>query len=306
MTAAESGSGRDRPWTVLVNPAAGRKGRDSDAVMAVLKAEGVRATRHLPASREEGKRIARDLAASAAVVAILGGDGTVHNVGSQLIGKTAWLAVLPGGTENLVCRSAGTPGDTVAAVRHLLDARPVRWDVGMLGDREFIGIAGIGLDGEVCRRTEIAWKGAGGRAAYVFATMGMLASRPALFSMRWDDGSTTMVQQAVFSNTHRYGGGLLMNPDAVPHDGKLDVAVFPWKGRLARLGQFLPLFPPLKSLDFLGPRRHRAARIVIEGPDGLPAQVDGEPFTVTNPVVSIKPDALWMLCSKLRKRRTHG
>ena len=297
MTAAEAGIGRDRPWTVLVNPAAGRRGRDSDAVMTALAAEGVKATRYVPPTPEEGRKIARDLADTPAVVAVLGGDGTVHNIGTQLIGKNAWLAVLPGGTENLVCRSTGTPDGTADAVRHLLAARPVRWDVGMLGNHEFIGMAGVGLDGEVCARTELAWKGAGGRVAYVIATLGMLVSRPATFSLDWEGGSAAGIQQVVFSNTPRYGGGLLMNPAAVPHDGKLGMAIFPWRGRLARLGQFLPLFPPLKTLDFLGPNRYSVIRAAIEGPGNLPAQADGEPMTVTNPVVTVKPAALWMLCS---------
>ena len=86
-----------------------------------------------------------------------------------------------------------------------------------------------------------------------------------------------------------------MNADAAPTDGWLDMAVFPWKGYGARLGQFMSLLPVSWARKFPGPVRARVKQAHLEAKGRLPAHVDGEPFLVENPSISIYPEALWVL-----------
>lgn len=296
FSAGETRRGRDRPWVVVVNRRAGGRGRALRAVESVLREAGVPVRVCVPGDREEGERMAREHANRDVVVGVLGGDGTVNLIGSQLVGGNAWLAVLPGGRGNLVCRSAGTPARPAAAVRHLLDAPPRRWDVGSLGGHRFIGIAGVGFDGAVCARAEGKWKQIVGQPVYGFAALAELAARPALFSARWKTGSLSRVHQIVVGNVHMYAlKGLRVNPDAVPTDGLLNVAVFGWRGAALRPLQFLSVMPVPGAGLLPGPDRAAVTELVVEAPGDLPAEVDGEPITVRNPVIAVEPAALWVL-----------
>jgi len=281
---------------VIVNADAGRRGRDASAVVAALRAAGARVTLRRARTRLEGFRLCRALAPRRVVVAVLGGDGTVNNAAVGLLGGRAWLAPLPGGTENLLCRELGLPGDAAAAALRLLRGRVARRDVGVLGGRPFVVMAGIGFDGEVAALATPAWKRAlGGVAAHLWHAAWQLALlRPRMFAVSWLRRTRGGIHQVVFSNGPRYGGGLVLSPGADPADGRLDVAVLPWRGRVARLAQLASLllrgsrgsFEPVRA-------RIRSAR--IRAATALAAQVDGEPIRVRDPRVSVRPGALWVL-----------
>jgi diacylglycerol kinase family enzyme len=103
------------------------------------------------------------LAASAAdegyeVVIVLGGDGTVNEV-IQGIAKTGVaLAVIPGGSTNVLVRSLGFPNDAIATtgmvLRKLADGQFRHVNLGLANGRYFAFHAGFGWDGEVVRQVE--------------------------------------------------------------------------------------------------------------------------------------------------------
>src|SRR6185437_11713947 len=91
------------------------------------------------------------------------------------------LGVLPGGRGNDFARGLGLPRDPRAAARALLgwDARLV--DLGDAGGQPFVGIASIGLDGEVSAVASGPTR-VRGRLAYPWAMLRVLATwRPAQF-----------------------------------------------------------------------------------------------------------------------------
>lgn len=294
--------GADRPWVVLANPATA--GGALKSVEARLKSAGVSWRSHVPVTRAEGRRLAREISGRRVIAAVLGGDGTMNNIGAGLVRGRAWLAPLPGGTENLLCGQVGVPADPASAVDYLLRARPARWDVGRLAGRIFLLVAGVGFDGAVCAQTSGIWKAAFRQAAYALTVTRMLADPPFLFSIRCKEGVCRDAEQAVFSNGSRYGGGLMVNPHADPADGRLDMAVFRWRGHFSRIALMASLvFRPHRTSDMLLRRRVSSAVMMGKGP--LPAQVDGEPFTVTNPRVSVIRSGLSVLGAfPLRRRWT--
>jgi diacylglycerol kinase family enzyme len=99
------------------------------------------------------------------VVIALGGDGTVNEVVNGLLADGTRpplpdLAVVPGGSTNVLARNLGIPPDQVEATGLLLDA--IREDrrryvgLGRLDSRWFTFCAGIGLDADVTRAVEEA------------------------------------------------------------------------------------------------------------------------------------------------------
>ncbi len=280
---------------MLVNPYARRRGRKAGEIMRILERRGIQARVRTPKSAEEARMMARDLKGQKVVAAVLGGDGTANDIGSQLIGGEAWLAALPGGTENLICRAAGAPFDAREAAEMLLAGRPRRWDVGKLGDRFFLGFAGVGFDGEVCRRAEGPVRQKLGNVVYWGVTLAHLARRPSLYDLRTDDETFSNINEAVFSNIGLFGGGLKINPDASPADGSLDLAAFPWLGYGSRVRQLSSLFLGNPDSRGTGIIRRRINRAGVLGAGPVQVQIDGDPAEVRDPEISIQPAALWVL-----------
>ncbi len=92
------------------------------------------------------------------VVVAFGGDGTLNEVANGLAGTDLPVAVLPGGSTNVVCRTLGIPNDVVDATEHLLSLadewQPRKIDLGMVDDRYFVFACGVGIDATVVRRVD--------------------------------------------------------------------------------------------------------------------------------------------------------
>jgi diacylglycerol kinase family enzyme len=92
------------------------------------------------------------------VVVAFGGDGTLNEVANGVAGTDVPVAILPGGSTNVVCRTLGIPNDVVDATEHLLalaDAwAPRKVDLGVVDDRYFVFSCGAGIDATVVRRVD--------------------------------------------------------------------------------------------------------------------------------------------------------
>jgi diacylglycerol kinase family enzyme len=92
------------------------------------------------------------------VVVAFGGDGTLNEVANGLAGTDVPVAILPGGSTNVVCRTLGIPNDVVDATEHLLtladEWSPRKIDLGMADERYFVFSCGVGIDATVVRRVD--------------------------------------------------------------------------------------------------------------------------------------------------------
>lgn len=92
------------------------------------------------------------------VVVAFGGDGTLNEVANGVAGTEVPVAVLPGGSTNVVCRTLGVPNDVVDATEHLLaladEWAPRKIDLGRVDDRHFVFSCGAGIDATVVRRVD--------------------------------------------------------------------------------------------------------------------------------------------------------
>lgn len=92
------------------------------------------------------------------VVVAFGGDGTLNEVANGMAGTDLPVAILPGGSTNVVCRTLGMPNDVVDATEHLLsladDWKPRKIDLGKVDDRYFVFACGVGIDASVVKRVD--------------------------------------------------------------------------------------------------------------------------------------------------------
>ena len=99
------------------------------------------------------------------VVFGLGGDGTLREIAVALIGKEVPLAILPGGTTNVLALALGVPANPLRAAE-LYGATEARaLDVGTAAGIPFLMMMTAGIDSEVLRRVSQASKKRFGRLA---------------------------------------------------------------------------------------------------------------------------------------------
>lgn len=122
-------------------------------------------------ARGHAAALAREaVEAGAKTVIAFGGDGTVNEVVNGLLHSAdsteVVLAVLPGGTTNVLARNLGFPNELVEATAHLLEiverGDPKRLTAGRITaesehghlERDFAFAAGLVLDAEIVKRVD--------------------------------------------------------------------------------------------------------------------------------------------------------
>ena len=233
----------------------------------------------------------------ATLVCALGGDGTVRAVAQELVGTDVPLGLLPGGTGNLLARNVGGGVDAMEdAARTAFAGHDRRIDVGWLvldptpdqrdGIPEaadnvhcFTVMAGVGFDAQMMADAPEGVKDKVGWAAYV-ASGGQHLTDPPFAVDLLVDGEPTGAKKArtvVVGNCGELTGGMVLLPDALLDDGRLDIAtVSPesltqWIGVAARV---------LANRDD-GPALERSAGVDVEltvDPPQL-CEVDGDVLT---------------------------
>jgi YegS/Rv2252/BmrU family lipid kinase len=215
---------------VVFNPATGggeTEGRKRDT-LAALEGAGVEVLWLETTPEDPGQGLTREaLEAGVELVMAQGGDGTVRACVTGLAGSEVPLAVLPGGTGNLLAVNFDVPSDLEGAVEVALDGDRARLDVATMDDDRFVVMGGIGFDAAMLRDADPALKERLGAVAYVLSGFRHLRRRATRFRLRLDDRPPIerTGQGVLIGNLGRLQGGLPVLPDARPDDGVLDVAV---------------------------------------------------------------------------------
>ena len=71
-----------------------------------------------------------------------GGDGTVNEAGTALLGTETALALVPAGSGNGLAAALATPRDPVAAIALALDGRRRQIDAGLIRRASFLQYRG--------------------------------------------------------------------------------------------------------------------------------------------------------------------
>jgi diacylglycerol kinase family enzyme len=163
----------------------------------------------------------------AELVFACGGDGTVMACVTALAGTDVAMAVLPAGTGNLLAANLGLAGDAATGVQVALDGGRRRIDVGVVDDRCFAVMAGMGFDAEMLAGTSDRAKRHIGWLAYVGGAVKHLRDRPMRARIVLDGGAPMhrRPRTVIVGNVGRLQGGVRLLSEAEPDDGKLDVAI---------------------------------------------------------------------------------
>jgi diacylglycerol kinase family enzyme len=234
------------------------------------------------------------------VVVAFGGDGTLNEVANGLAGTDLPVAVLPGGSTNVVCRTLGIPNDVVDATEHLLslvDAwQPRKVDLGMVDERYFVFACGVGIDATVVRRVDSNPKLKASAGPYYYSWAGVsgfyrkylvnpIRVRTTIDGHEPVEGVTTIVQNSdpftyFASRPIRVCEGIAID------DGSLSVAVLKRATQRDMPSLITRLFSESrpaahhKQVIHFGDVSHAVVETASAGKDGaprpFPLQVDGD------------------------------
>jgi YegS/Rv2252/BmrU family lipid kinase len=243
-----------------------------------------------------GVELARAAADSGAkVVFACGGDGTINEVVNGIAGSGTALGVLRGGMGDVFGREVGIPRDPAAALRVLVDGDRRRFDLGMVNDRYFLMMAGIGFDAGIVRAVPNRPKKLLGSASYALWGAWTLARHRSRDVILRVDGEELEARSywMLLGNTRSYGGIVQITDTALVDDGLLDAYIFEARGlgRLVRTATRI-VRHRLEGAAGVTFRRVRELEVISSG---LDVQVDGEYAGTTPARFSVAPAAVDIL-----------
>jgi diacylglycerol kinase (ATP) len=241
----------------------------------------------------------RAVAEGIEMVIAAGGDGTLHEVATGLIGTNCTLAIIPLGTMNNVARSLEIPESIEKACTVIARGETRRIDVGKINGQIFLEVAGIGLEAALFPAAEEIK-----RYGLLSTLRGIVDGLKALFAFQPThfriifDGRRSRLYRAVqisVCNTPYYGAHLRFAPRALMDDGLLDALIYTNFSKLTYIQHAISISQGQRPLE---PRvtRRKIRSIYVDVVDHtagpVVAHADGVPIGHTPVSIMVIPGAL--------------
>ena len=160
------------------------------------------------------------------IIVAVGGDGTINEVASQMIGSKAVLGIVPLGSGNGLARHLGIPRLIPSALKLINEFQVTDIDTATVNGTPFISIAGVGFDAKVAR----LFAGTQRRGFFTYVhliTNHYLPYKPKKYKIQFDDGKiiTTRALFISFANSNQFGYNTTIAPNAQLRDGQLDLCI---------------------------------------------------------------------------------
>ena len=236
---------------------------------------------------------AKQAAGQVDVVFAVGGDGTVGQVASGLVGSQTALGILPGGTMNVFSVEIGLQPfawNRLWALEEnirLLAHSPVHMvDIGRCNDRHFMMWSGMGLDAVTVGQIEPRLR------VDKFFTVPIYAAQAVYNAATWKgqelqiwvDGQEIRGQylMAVVSNIRKYIGGMVtISPDAFLDDGLMDLWLFPGSTMEETVRHALEV-ATMQHVSSKNIQRISFRQLRVESASPIYLQMDGDPAPTSN------------------------
>lgn len=289
----------------ILNPTAGRgKARHIQAALQDgLAHSDLNYEFHLTAGPRDATSIARKVSTSSSIVVAVGGDGTVNEVASGLVGSNAALAVLSEGSGNDFGRLVNAPTRTKDIIKVLHQPEIKQFDSGKLrlthndgsiSEHYFFNSVGLGFDAAVAYHVStIQWLR--GIPLYLTALLQtMIGYKPHYFIVQrgkefWEREYFLLC----IGNGNWEGGGFNLTPNALPDDGEFEVCGL----SCSSIVRALPILPSVMTGKHIGKKyieSFNTDALVVESTNGFPVHGDGEIFglQVKKAEISLFPKSL--------------
>ena len=294
----------------VVNPTAGGSGkRLTEKVSVVLRERGTEILVRETTARGDAERLARaaaagdpELGAKIDVVAVAGGDGTINEVANGLLGTSVPMAIIPTGTANVLANEIGLTGNPAQIAETILNGRELDFYPGMMGDRCFVAMVGVGFDARTVAAINLRQKARFGKGAYAIACFpAFFGPSPVTYRVEID-GDAFEAAWVVVAKTHFYAGRYVLAPGANPGARNLRIFLLKDPTRLgllrALIGIGLGRVAKLRDVSLVDGKSVKITRLIRESaaasaPD--PVQADGDAAGYLPVEVNIAPKSVKIL-----------
>lgn len=234
------------------------------------------------------------------LIVVAGGDGTINEVIGGMAHSQVPLAVLPGGTANVLATEMKLGRSLEHAALRVGESLPQRISAGRLtckdgGERYFLLMAGIGLDAHIVYHINGPLKARIGKLAYWVAGWSLLGKSLKEFTVQID-GREQKCSFVLASKVRNYGGDFEIARQVTLFDDHFETVLFEGSNTLRYVKYFAGMvsnrLPGMRGVSVL-----QADRIVLKAPGdaAVYVQVDGE-FAGRLPAeITIVPDALTLM-----------
>lgn len=213
----------------------------------------------------------------------VGGDGTVNEIGSSILGTKIAMGIIPVGSGNGLARHLGLPINFNQAMHRAINGAEISIDTLMWNGQPFFCTAGIGFDAEVAHT--FANGNGRGLLYYIRATFQTLRSFHTIHLSMGDDQPEELFSLTI-ANANQYGNNAYISPFSDVQDAQFEVVKIK-KGNLWQLSKLgISLF--LKKIH-----KHSLVRvsstntIEFKVPTGTAFHLDGESLRTTNEYIKI-------------------
>ncbi|MCQ2334547.1 MAG: YegS/Rv2252/BmrU family lipid kinase [Paludibacteraceae bacterium] len=232
-----------------------------------------------------------------AVVAV-GGDGTVNEVASGLVGTSTALGIIPIGSGNGFARHMGISLRIPTAIEALNNVEQLTADYGMVNDKPFFVTCGTGFDAVISEEFHKAGKR--GLTTYVQQIIkDVFSYQPEHYHLIGEGiDIETDAFLITFANCNQWGNAAQIAPKASNQDGKMDIAVASKFPMLIAPALALRLFT--KTIDdstYITTLKTKEITLIRE--TASPFHLDGDPVEMgTELHIRIVEDGLKILGEK--------
>ena len=277
-----------RHAVLIYNPASGRRRsareKKVDAARDVLS-QWIPRVESVPTSqRGHATQLSRQaLQDGADLVVACGGDGTINEVVAGMIESDVPLLTLPAGTANVLAEEIDlplSPDSTAALLPSLVAERVpcgvVHYETPEPGSRRFLLMCGVGVDASIVYHLNTKLKSHIGQGAYWLGSLEQLQRKFEPFQIRIGD-ETYDSTFALISKSRRYGGRLVIAPDAHLLADEFQVVIFHGESPLRYVGYLAQI--ATQTLDqFPDVSFHHTNRVELLNHEGrrVYIAVDGE------------------------------
>lgn len=280
----------------IINPVSGGKKKDQVPGLIEEHLDSKLFDAEILFSKDVGHatRLAKEAEGYDMVVAV-GGDGTVNEVATGLVGTDKVMGIIPCGSGNGLARFLCIPMDITKAIIALNTAKIEAIDAATLNGQWFFNMAGLGFDAHIAE----IFSHDTARGFWTYAKSALkefLQYKPEQYTIHIDDVAYEREAFMLsFANSSQYGNNAHVSPHASVQDGLIDVCVIK-PIPVARfpemvLRMFGKTADKSKYVEII-----RGRHIVVDVKKRSAVHLDGEPRTVKTKVdIQVQPGVLKMM-----------
>lgn len=246
-------------------------------------------TQHSGHGHEIAKNAAKD---GIDIVCAIGGDGSVHEVGTALIDSDTILAVIPTGSGNGFARHFNIPLRLKEAIFVINQMKVRKIDVGMVNEHPFLSTSGFGFDAHISECfSKFHARGLWSYIRLIVKEYFFYKERTFSYSIDGQPKLKSTDLMCTVTNGSEFGNGFSVSPYSNVQDGQLEMVLlkkFPWiKGPFVAR-KFFKGKP--QTSRYVKIKRFTKLELEFEVKN---IHLDGEPIKISSPVsIEVKQKAL--------------